>query len=51
MHYGMLSTVIAYKKEVMRMSAENNDLLVLMEGQSEEAVQACSCTTGPVAVR
>lgn len=33
------------------MSEENNDLVVLVEGQSEESVQACTCTTGPTAVR
>lgn len=32
------------------MSEANNDLVVLEEGQSEEAVQACTCTSGPVKV-
>lgn len=33
------------------MSDVNNDLVVLAEGQSEEAVQTCTCTTGPVKIR
>jgi hypothetical protein len=32
-------------------NANNKDMVVLEEGQSEETVQSCSCTTGPVAVR
>ena len=32
------------------MREESHDLIVLEEGQSEEAVQACTCSTGPVKV-
>lgn len=33
------------------MSEKINDLVVLEEGQSEEAVQACTCVTGSVKIR
>lgn len=32
------------------MREEGNDLVVLEEGQSEEAVQACTCTSGVVKI-
>jgi len=37
-------------KGVIQMSAEHEDLMVLEEGNSPEAVQAC-CTSGTAAVR
>lgn len=48
----MLSTVLSNysQKGVIQMNAEYEDLMVLEEGNSPEAVQAC-CTTSQVAVR
>lgn len=41
---------ILYKKEVIAMREENQELVVLEEGAESGAVQAC-CTTGSAAVR
>lgn len=48
----MLSTVLDdySQKGVIQMSAEHDDLMVLEEGNSPEAVQAC-CTSNSANIR